>query len=490
MRTWLRGWLMAILVAVLAGLGGVLQGAEDNPPLTLDSILKLKAAEITDTEIGSLVDKRGVGFPFTADTAEKLITGGCGTDLIKKIRDAAKAAKDTPTATTPDPKPKADTPRQPGRDADGLMPGMTDDDPLPAAKPKASADDDDPLPPVEDDPLPKAEPKPKVDKPVAVAPKPPANNPLKKANPIDELEKTTEAAPEIFYGPRAPEEKQNAVAERIKDILKGSGLKLEVNASKHITLIASADNAKKYLPDMKVLEQKLEQRFPGAIKTGPDKRSAIIVLVDSQDDYKTWIKAEFTGLGLDKPAAEGQGGGDQLQMALNARGHFLRFVGVTDLSAFNNDNDRHKSVAYSMGYLYMHALTEGHAPDCFVTGFGNYCESLMYTDPMTRVYSYEERTIAANSRARWVNQMKDVIQGKTASNSDEVLGFSTVTMKAVNYVEAWSLISFLTGRPKEFDAIVTALRDKNGAMKAITAYFKYDNKNLEYYWKTWANTQN
>ncbi|MGH7145818.1 MAG: hypothetical protein ACREJ2_17040, partial [Planctomycetota bacterium] len=366
----------------------------------------------------------------------------------------------------------------------------------------AADDDDDPLPGTPNTPnTPKTLPPGQAQQsqaPAASIPPFKPKNPLrsKSTNPIDALTKTTEPTSHIIYGPRVGDDMQNKVQGLFLTLVQQTQLQLKVDHSDHITLIASPEDVAIYLPEIKALERKLEFHFAGSIKKGIDKRSAVIVLLESKADYQTWITAEFKALGIDKPpanaAANGQGAGalSPLDMALKGTGEYLPISAVIDLSSDPQQDKRKKTVVYSVGYLYMYQLGEGHAPDCFVTGFGNYCESLMYNEPMTRVYSYEQRTIGNGPAMTWATQVRTAIQQRSAATAPDVLGFSTVTMKQLEYAEAWSFVNFLTQRPREFEGVVDAVRDENSAMTAIDAYYHMKDAQLTYQWQVWAAQQN
>ncbi|HTL53613.1 MAG TPA: hypothetical protein VL860_13640, partial [Planctomycetota bacterium] len=296
------------------------------------------------------------------------------------------------------------------------------------------------------------------------------------------------AADELQCGPRASAKVQGETAAVFRQVIGASGLGFTSGSSGHFTLIGSDSNVKLFLPALQGLEAKLQERFPGIIKAGLDKRSAAIVVVDNQNSYKTWIRAEFHALGIDGPPdnAADANAESQLDLALKSRDYYLPMSAVIDLSCNDTAEQRASSVAYGAGYMYMFQLTEGLAPDGLVTGFGNYCEALASGQPHTRVMSYEDRQLGKGPRESWAFQVREAIGDKTCISAADVLNLSMVTMKSVEYAEAWSLVSYLAQKPVEFDALVTALRDKGAAPEAIQKLYKVDLAGLTKDWQTSA----
>ncbi len=104
------------------------------------------------------------------------------------------------------------------------------------------------------------------------------------------------------------------------------------------------------------------------------------------------------------------------------------------------------------------------------------------------VISYEDRELD-HTRKRWNSIIRKRAQTRKLSKLVRTLNMTTGAMKAVDYIEAWSLTTFLIKRPKEFEKLVDALRGGKKVREAIQEIYKLDAKNLARRWQRHAMSQ-
>ncbi len=206
------------------------------PPVTLNMIVLLKAAGLTDGELSGLINlRKGLDLTLDEKSIAVLKAAGCGEGFINWIKDYKNPPADGgTTASTP---------------------------PEQTTKPL------------------EAQPPPKEIEP-----------PMRR--------KVEAPPPRTFFGPSATAEQHKATARLYAQILASSKLTAKNHAAKHITIIADDKVAKKFMPGVKKIESALERTFKGVIKKGTDPRSTYVVLAANRDEYQAWIIAMFSELKL------------------------------------------------------------------------------------------------------------------------------------------------------------------------------------------------
>jgi hypothetical protein len=411
----------------------VCAAAADQMPLGLEQIRAFKASGLTDEEIGALINKWGVSFAIDAQSTRALQEMGCAKWFILAIEKTGEK--------------KPDPPKDP-------------DKPVPAPKVK---------PPDGDPKIKLPEPDPKT-KPPEPKPKPPEG----------------ESKPHVPFGPRATDEEHNAWQSFYTRVMQGSMLKVRMYPSKHVTLICSEAASKKFLPVVAKVEETLEKAFPGCAKTGMDKRSAFIALADGRREYQSFIGALYH----ERAAAGGSEGEEahQLEMAMNGSGWLTATCCVIALDSYKTDAARSSSLAYDIGVMHLRQLTDNEGADFLVTGFGNYCETIISRNPQHVIYSHDEHKLN-EIQTGWRPFLIKRIQAKQASDATAIFGMRTSGMEGKDYVEAWSLTSYLAARPAEFEKLLTSLAGGKKIEEAIPEIYKLDAKTLTQKWQQWALTQ-
>jgi hypothetical protein len=433
--------------------------AADRPPLGLEQIRLLKSAGLADEEIGGLIIKRGISFAIDVESTLALQEMGCAKWFILKIEKIGVKKPDPP----------ADLPKEPEK--------LPETDPDPDSKPKPPDLEHEPKPPGIGPIIKPPEPDPKI--------KPPEPDP--KIKQPDPKPKPPEGEPRqhVPFGPGATDKEHNDWQSFYNRVMLGSTLKVKMYPSKHVTLICTEAAAKKFLPVAAKVEETIEKTFPGRIKTGTDKRSAFIALADGRKEYQAFIASLFQ----EKQAGGvDTGGANTLLMALNGSGWLTPTFCVSDLESYKTDAARASSVAYDMGYIYLRQVTDTEGSDFLVTGFGNYCEAIIDKNPQHVIFSYDEHKLN-EIQTGWRPFLIKRIQAKQASDATAIFGMRTSGMEGKDYVEAWSLTSYLAARPVEFEKLLTSLAGGKKIEEAIPEIYKLDAKTLTQKWQQWALTQ-
>jgi hypothetical protein len=285
-------------------------------------------------------------------------------------------------------------------------------------------------------------------------------------------------------GLRTTDAQRDKILEQITEITKASGAAVAPVAARHVTLWASQDDQRVYLPDIQKLEKLLESKCKEPIRSGLDKRSAHVILIKHRYEYEKWILAMFDVLG-DPFAQDNPGSTVGLKAAM------LKWPGYCppNFSVFCMEGqtvDRlHRFVATGMGYMYFTQLVESqrHAP--LATGFANGLEAALAGTPSVMLFSNsyqnENRNLGADGRA-WIHLVQHRIATKEISPPAELLRMDTTNMLLPHYAEAWSLVGLLARQPAKFAELVLALRAEKDALKTVERVYGWNEKELVQRW--------
>lgn len=272
------------------------------------------------------------------------------------------------------------------------------------------------------------------------------------------------------YSPYAPEEWHQKIETEVKSMMVKSGLKnLGYYSSKHMTLICSEENAKKYLPDLKKLEEKLEKIFSGVINDGLDPRSAYMVLLDK--DTRKHLPELWDAF---SPDLKEQAGGNMRELVMKSGGWRSSSLSVHDIEIIPDPSVREQLtkavISYNLGFMYMNQLTQDLAPDFMQVGFGSYCEKLMYKTPLILSISYIPRDF--DPYGKWENHIKNMIRLKKTVPFEQLFNSSTVNMPLDEYIQSWAAVTFLAIKPDLFESLINALGNKSKIRSALPAIYR------------------
>ena len=290
----------------------------------------------------------------------------------------------------------------------------------------------------------------------------------------------------VFLGPRISDARHATILDRVTRIWKSSNTKTKMHSAETITVVCSEKSAKVHLTDVKKIEALIRKRFEQPLKTGTDKRSAFIVLLDTRYDYESWVKTMFKIYAADGITWGGGGDVSPLQMALKGPAFYTPNMVVADLSGLKAPFNRHNPV-FAVGYLYMEGLMEGKSPDVFSNGFGNECEVMMFGKPAVRLVSYDMRELGATMA--WKQTVKNLLQNGKLHTMERVTRYSTSLMDADQYSVAWSLTQFLSQDQDRYNRLLNAIRDKQITIAAITTVYGKTEAELTKAWHVFIKKQ-
>ncbi len=291
------------------------------------------------------------------------------------------------------------------------------------------------------------------------------------------------ALAEAPYGPRKSEPWHDGVLELIKAINAASTANLTMVPTRNYTVSAKKQYAVRYAKDVAKLEAHLRKTFPEPIKSGTNKKSTHIIILETRYEYENWVKAMFAT--YEQRGMQIGGGQDPKGMLLRAASFLMPTHAVMCLENVRGEDDRRHAVGYYVGHLAMRQFTEGRAPAAMVTGFGNYTETLLVGSPHTMVFSYTERKIDS-SGDRWRRLVRERVVKREAGTIPSVMKYTTNDMKEPHYAEAWTFIETLTKAPEKFAKWVEAVRDFKRPKSSLEETYGMEESKIEKQWYKWA----
>ncbi len=297
--------------------------------------------------------------------------------------------------------------------------------------------------------------------------------------------KPREENPDAPLGPRKPEAWQVMNEQVVKEIIQLSGVGVKPWPAGSFTIVASEPVAREHMADANRLQTMLARAYGGVFKSGLDRRSANIVLLETQYDYDRFIDAMFAV--YEKRGARFDGP-DPKRMAKESASFSTGTMAIINLAKIQRGKSSRTAVAYQIGCMMMKQLSEGRASDGMVTGFGNVCEVLLYDQPAFTTISYEPR--AVNATNSWANEVRTLIRENRLGRPRDVLqSYTTSTMQMPNYAEAWSLMTVLSQEREKFEPLIVAVRDAPAGtptMNLVEQVYKVDEAKLRDVWIRFA----
>ncbi len=291
--------------------------------------------------------------------------------------------------------------------------------------------------------------------------------------------------PNAPLGPRKPDAWHAMHEEIVKEIIKRSNARVGIFPAHSFNIVASEATAREHMSDATRIQQMLGRAYGGVFKSGLDRRSAHIALLDDNYQYQQFIDAMFDVLGEKGMKFEGQ---DPKGMAKNAASFSIGTMAVINLSKIQRGKASRTAVVYQIGCMMMKQLTDGRATDAMVTGFGNVCETLLYNQPSFTTVSYEPRNV--NGADSWANLVRTLVRENRLARPHDVLQtYSTASMQMPNYAEAWSLMTLLSRERDKFEPFVVAVRDapeNTPVISTVEEVYKIPEPKLHEGWKRFA----
>ena len=86
---------------------------------------------------------------------------------------------------------------------------------------------------------------------------------------------------------------RNNILKEMKLVAEKSGADIEPIESQHVTLWAAKKDQQTYLPDVQKLEEFFHTKCAEPLRSGLDKRSTHVILLNDQGEYEAWWRAMF-----------------------------------------------------------------------------------------------------------------------------------------------------------------------------------------------------
>jgi len=272
----------------------------------------------------------------------------------------------------------------------------------------------------------------------------------------------------------------NAFAARVLRVNAASGVQLRVFPGASVTLVTDAGTANKYFPLIRQIETLIRKNFPPPVGTGPDRRSAYVVLMRNQKVYEQWLKTLFA---VNHREGVSEFNAAKLKISLAAGGAMLRGISVMNVQKMGDKIRR--IIAFNMGYLYMDRLTEGRAPAALVTGFASMSESNLDGNPeiVLGTIDYSQKHIPSTSGSRWIGLLQQHFAAGRVDSLDQLFAHRYSSLEEIHYAEAWSLIQVLAADPARFARLIEAVRDGQPAVDSVRKIYEVSDQQL---YRRWA----
>jgi len=267
----------------------------------------------------------------------------------------------------------------------------------------------------------------------------------------------------------------------IKRTMEITGLGLVATDNNHIRIIANPQLGQRFAPDVRRIEGIIKQQFPQPLASGVDKRHANVAIFPIRSEYEKWIKAYL------RAVEEAGGTWEKNAEELAVKASSVHFPGLYNICLEGMPEEAaRRSVAYSVGYLYMGQLTRYKTFDALQTGFGNITEVMLFRTPSVMVKSgYVDRQIGGGGNP-WADAVRAQFQAGRIQSIDQVTTYSTDFMEMPHYAEAWSLTTLLATNAKQFAELVMALRNGGEGLNSVLQTYKLEQQAMLKAWFQFA----
>lgn len=285
----------------------------------------------------------------------------------------------------------------------------------------------------------------------------------------------------------SPDNFHSAEQQRIERAIKNAGLNYKRIELSRCTLYTSDARARELVPVLKKLEADLIARFPESIRNASSPKSAHIVIVDHESDWRNWVTACFDSYEADRINFRFSPEDDDPRPGMiRGSGYFLPNCAVVHADKYPSEETVARTAAFAVGYLMMGQAGGPKRPDGLQTGFGDLAEAMAFKTPSVMVTSYGERDLG--EAGTWKTTVLQRFKDKKITNPTHPWAYDTQTMSAEHYAEAWSLVSTLAEAPDKFAEAVAMVRDSGKPMgEAVAEVYQLDNRKLLEAWYTYVS---
>jgi hypothetical protein len=280
---------------------------------------------------------------------------------------------------------------------------------------------------------------------------------------------------------------RDALMELIKKATAKCGAAISPVSTQHITLWAPKNMQKTYLADIQKAEKFLHTKCAEPLRSGLDKRSAHIIVLNYRTEGAAWWHA---ALELDPKMFEQKdnpGFSEQIRRDIvknpTCDAAMITIICVSDVGA----DWTHRSVAYAVGYQLGAQLTN-KSGGVFQTGLGNWTETAVCGSPVRgggeMVYGQDVNR-GVSIPEDWALLVKKRLSARKTTPMAELLKGNPQPSQAV-CAERWLLVGLLNQQPVKFGKLLLALKDGESDAAAIEKVYGWNEKELEKQWKAYA----
>jgi hypothetical protein len=283
------------------------------------------------------------------------------------------------------------------------------------------------------------------------------------------------------------DKRRNQIFEAVKQIAAKSKVDIKPVQSQHVTLWADGHIQRTYLADIEQLEKFFHTKCAEPIRSGLDKRSAHIILLNNHAEYEAWCRAKFDLFGQkNNPVAAEYNREEPLKQPAYYSSYF---VSISLDAEDNSLGQVHHQVAGGVGSMYFSQLAEPRWFGPLQTGFINAAETAVFGSPTVMFHSITygiETTNPREDSRNWSLLVRQRMATHKATPLGELLEMNISKMLQPHYAEGWTLVELLASQPGKFGKLLLALRKADTQLAAIDKVYGWDEKRLTHEWRTYV----
>ena len=291
------------------------------------------------------------------------------------------------------------------------------------------------------------------------------------------------------------DEQRNRIFEAMKRVAAKSKVGIEPIRSQHVTLWADGYIQRTYLADIENLEKFFHTKCAEPIRSGLDRRSAHIILLNTHAEYEAWCRAMFDlfpdRFDLDRknnPVAAAYYREEALKRPAYYSWYFVS-ISLEDRSS----DWVHHNVVGGVGSMYFSQLAKPRRFDSpLQTGFINAAETAVFGSATVMFHSIVYGIETTNPRGdgrNWSLLVRQRMATHKATPLGELLQMNSSKMLQPHYAEGWTLVELLASQPGKFGKLLLTLRKADSELAAIDQVYGWDEKRLAHEWRAYVMTR-
>jgi hypothetical protein len=267
---------------------------------------------------------------------------------------------------------------------------------------------------------------------------------------------------------------------------------IEPVSSRHVTLWAAKAVQQKYLADLRTAELFFHVKCAEPIRSGLDKRTAHVVLLNNAAEYAAWWRAMFEGNEKLFEVKGNPGFSARLrENVLQGPCVHLSAFSVICIGQFDPGFVR-RNIAFGVGYQCIAQLTNrpNDRPSALQTGFGDWVETVVCGSPSCvaggTAYGGEEHQGEIVFLEEWAPLVKQRMATRKATPPGELLKTDRISFSQPLFAERWSLVGLLNQQPVKFGKLLLAIKQGDADLAAIEKIYGWNEKELSRQWRVYA----